>query len=118
MPWAYDAFGLPAEQYAVQTGQHPRKTTEDNIVIMRRQLRRLGLGFDDRRSYATIDEDYYRWTQWIFTQIRESWYDPQAVRPTAPWGGAADQRAGRRLGRRDSGRCPSRPGGPGRSCRP
>ena len=69
----YDAFGLPAEQYAVQTGQHPRKTTEDNIVIMRRQLRRLGLGFDDRRSYATIDEDYYRWTQWIFNQIRSSW---------------------------------------------
>ena len=84
----YDAFGLPAEQYAVQTGQHPRKTTEDNIVIMRRQLRRLGLGFDDRRSYATIDEDYYRWTQWIFTQIRESWYDPQAVRPDGSVGAA------------------------------
>ena len=84
----YDAFGLPAEQYAVQTGQHPRKTTEDNIVIMRRQLRRLGLGFDDRRSYATIDEDYYRWTQWIFTQIRESWYDPQAVRPDGSRGAA------------------------------
>ncbi len=84
----YDAFGLPAEQYAVRTGQHPRKTTEDNIVIMRRQLRRLGLGFDDRRSYATIDEDYYRWTQWIFTQIRESWYDPQAVRPDGSSGAA------------------------------
>ncbi|HRC64538.1 MAG TPA: leucine--tRNA ligase [Dermatophilaceae bacterium] len=84
----YDAFGLPAEQYAVQTGQHPRKTTEDNIVIMRRQLRRLGLGFDDRRSYATIDEDYYRWTQWIFTQIRESWYDPEAVRPDGSHGAA------------------------------
>ena len=84
----YDAFGLPAEQYAVQTGQHPRKTTEDNIVIMRRQLRRLGLGFDDRRSYATIDEDYYRWTQWIFTQIRESWYDPEAVRPDGSLGAA------------------------------
>ncbi len=84
----YDAFGLPAEQYAVQTGQHPRKTTEDNIVIMQRQLRRLGLGFDNRRSYATIDEDYYRWTQWIFGQIRESWYDPQAVRPDGSSGAA------------------------------
>ncbi len=84
----YDAFGLPAEQYAVQTGQHPRKTTEDNIVIMKRQLRRLGLGFDDRRSYATIDEDYYRWTQWIFTQIREAWYDPTVVRADGSLGAA------------------------------
>ncbi|PID96067.1 MAG: leucine--tRNA ligase [Actinomycetales bacterium] len=84
----YDAFGLPAEQYAVQTGQHPRKTTEDNIVIMRRQLRRLGLGFDDRREFATIDEDYYRWTQWIFTRIRESWYDPDAERADGGRGAA------------------------------
>lgn len=77
----YDAFGLPAEQYAVQTGQHPRKTTEDNIVIMARQLRRLGLGHDDRRSIRTIDPDYYRWTQWIFLQIFNSWYDGEAERP-------------------------------------
>ena len=56
----YDAFGLPAEQYAVQTGQHPRKTTEDNMVVMKRQLRRLGLGHDDRRTIATIDPDYYQ----------------------------------------------------------
>ena len=84
----YDAFGLPAEQYAVQTGQHPRKTTEDNMVVMRRQLRRLGLGFDDRRSYATIDEDYFRWTQWIFLQIYNSWYDPDAVRPDGGRGAA------------------------------
>ncbi len=77
----YDAFGLPAEQYAVQTGQHPRTTTEDNIVIMARQLRRLGLGHDDRRAIRTIDPDYYRWTQWIFLQIFESWYDAEAVRP-------------------------------------
>ena len=76
----YDAFGLPAEQYAVQTGQHPRKTTEENMVTMRRQLRRLGLGFDDRRTFATIDEDYYRWTQWIFLKIWDSWYDVDAVR--------------------------------------
>ncbi|HEX5969049.1 MAG TPA: class I tRNA ligase family protein [Intrasporangium sp.] len=76
----YDAFGLPAEQYAVQTGQHPRKTTEENMTVMRRQLRRLGLGFDNRRSFATIDEDYYRWTQWIFLQIWDAWYDEDAVR--------------------------------------
>ncbi|GAB3111797.1 leucine--tRNA ligase [Janibacter alkaliphilus] len=76
----YDAFGLPAEQYAVQTGQHPRVTTEENIVTMRRQLRRLGLGFDERRTFATIDPDYYRWTQWIFLQIYSAWYDEDAVR--------------------------------------
>ena len=81
----YDAFGLPAEQYAVQTGQHPRKTTEENIVIMRRQLRRLGLAHDARRSFATIDPDYVRWTQWIFLQIFNSWYDVDAdkARPIA-----------------------------------
>jgi leucyl-tRNA synthetase len=77
----YDAFGLPAEQFAVQTGQHPRKTTEENMVVMKRQLRRLGLGHDDRRTIATIDPGYYKWTQWIFTQIYNSWYDPEAVRP-------------------------------------
>ncbi|QKE86041.1 leucine--tRNA ligase [Arthrobacter sp. NEB 688] len=76
----YDAFGLPAEQYAVQTGQHPRKTTEENIAIMARQLRRLGLGHDDRRAIRTIDPDYYRWTQWIFLQIFNSWYDHDAPR--------------------------------------
>ncbi|MDQ6715176.1 MAG: leucine--tRNA ligase, partial [Actinomycetota bacterium] len=84
----FDAFGLPAEQYAVRTGQHPRKTTEENMVVMRRQLRRLGLGFDNRRSYATIDEDYYRWTQWIFLQIYSSWYDPSAVRADGSTGAA------------------------------
>ena len=77
----FDAFGLPAEQYAVQTGQHPRVTTEANIAIMQRQLRRLGLAHDPRRTFATIDPDYVRWTQWIFLQIFESWYDEDAVRP-------------------------------------
>jgi len=71
----YDAFGLPAEQYAVQTGQHPRKTTEDNIATMRRQLRRLGLAHDSRRSVATTDLEFYRWTQWIFLQVFGSWFD-------------------------------------------
>ena len=77
----YDAFGLPAEQFAVQTGQHPRTTTEANMVVMKRQLRRLGLGHDDRRTIATIDPDYYTWTQWIFLQIFNSWYDAEAPRP-------------------------------------
>ncbi|OAP27078.1 MULTISPECIES: leucine--tRNA ligase [Amycolatopsis] len=74
----YDAFGLPAEQYAVQTGTHPRTTTEQNIATMRRQLKRLGLGHDERRSIETIDPDYYKWTQWIFLQIFNSYYDSDA----------------------------------------
>ena len=74
----YDAFGLPAEQYAVQSGQHPRVTTEHNIAIMRRQLRRLGLAHDPRRSVATIDVEFYRWTQWIFLQIFNAWFDEAA----------------------------------------
>ncbi|HZM84776.1 MAG TPA: leucine--tRNA ligase [Candidatus Limnocylindrales bacterium] len=71
----FDAFGLPAEQYAVQTGTHPRKTTEENSVRYREQLRMLGLAHDSRRSVATTDVGYYRWTQWIFLQIFNSWYD-------------------------------------------
>ncbi|MGK5544102.1 leucine--tRNA ligase [Streptomyces sp. URMC 127] len=81
----FDAFGLPAEQYAVQTGTHPRVSTEANIVNMKAQLRRLGLGHDKRRSFATIDPAYYKWTQWIFLQIFNSWYDEEAkkARPIA-----------------------------------
>jgi leucyl-tRNA synthetase len=81
----FDAFGLPAEQYAIQTGQHPATTTYGNIDVFRRQLRRLGLGHDERRSFATTDEHYYRWTQWIFLQIFNSWYDTEAqkARPIA-----------------------------------
>ena len=73
----YDAFGLPAEQYAIQTGTHPRTTTVANIANMRRQLGSLGLGHDKRRSVATIDPEFYRWTQWIFLQIYQSWFDEQ-----------------------------------------
>ncbi|MGW2591442.1 leucine--tRNA ligase [Streptomyces sp. NPDC001515] len=76
----FDAFGLPAEQYAVQTGTHPRISTEANIANMTAQLRRLGLGHDKRRSFATIESEYYKWTQWIFLQIFNSWYDTDADR--------------------------------------
>ena len=72
----FDAFGLPAEQYAVQTGTHPRARTEANIVNFRRQLGRLGLGHDQRRSFSTTDVDFYKWTQWIFLQIYNAWFDP------------------------------------------
>jgi leucyl-tRNA synthetase len=71
----FDAFGLPAEQYALQTGQHPATTTDQNIVVFRRQLRALGLGHDQRRSVRTTDPAFYRWTQWIFAQIFNSFYD-------------------------------------------
>ncbi|WP_068002549.1 leucine--tRNA ligase [Nocardia pseudobrasiliensis] len=81
----YDAFGLPAEQYAVQTGAHPRVTTESNIANMRRQLDRLGLGHDRRRSFSTTDPEFYKWTQWIFLRIYNAWYDTSAnkARPIA-----------------------------------
>lgn len=76
----FDAFGLPAEQYAVQTGTHPRTTTEANIARYKAQLRRLGLAHDERRSVATIEADFYRWTQWVFLQIYNAWYDSEAKR--------------------------------------
>lgn len=81
----YDAFGLPAEQYAIQTGTHPRTTTMANIENMTRQLDALGLGHDRRRSVATTDPEFYRWTQWIFLQIFNSWFDDeqQKARPIA-----------------------------------
>jgi leucyl-tRNA synthetase len=83
--FGYDAFGLPAEQYAIETGQHPQVTTGENIANMRRQLRRLGLGHDPRREVATTDASYYRWTQWIFLQLFNSWVDERTgeARPIA-----------------------------------
>lgn len=74
----FDAFGLPAEQYAVQTGTHPRIRTEANIVNFRRQLGRLGFGHDNRRSFSTTDVEFYKWTQWIFLQIYNAWFDAAA----------------------------------------
>ncbi len=76
----FDAFGLPAEQYAIQTGTHPRTRTEANIVNFRRQLARLGFGHDSRRSFSTTDVEFYKWTQWIFLQIYNAWYDGDANR--------------------------------------
>lgn len=75
----FDAFGLPAEQYALQTNQHPRVTTDANIENMLSQLRILGLFHDEDRRFATTDADYYRWTQWIFLQLFHSFYDETAV---------------------------------------
>lgn len=68
-PMGYDSFGLPAEQYAIKTGEHPRKITYENIATFRRQLKMLGFSYDWDREIATTDEDYVRWTQWIFLQL-------------------------------------------------
>src|SRR6266545_4738281 len=76
----FDTFGLPAEQYAISTGQHPRVTTERNVEVFRAQLRRLGLAHDPRRGIVTSDTDYYGWTQWIFLRIFDAWYDLRAGR--------------------------------------
>jgi leucyl-tRNA synthetase len=74
-PQGYDSFGLPAEQYAIQTGQHPAVTTEKNINTYRRQLDQIGFSFDWSREVRTSSPDYYKWTQWIFIQLFNSWYD-------------------------------------------
>jgi leucyl-tRNA synthetase len=74
-PMGYDSFGLPAEQYAIQTGQHPAITTETNINRYREQLDNLGFSFDWSREVRTSDPDYYKWTQWIFMQLFNSWYN-------------------------------------------
>jgi leucyl-tRNA synthetase len=74
-PQGYDSFGLPAEQYAIQTGQHPAKTTEENIATYRRQLDRIGFSFDWSREVRTSNPEYYKWTQWIFIQLFNSWYN-------------------------------------------
>lgn len=76
----FDAFGLPAEQHAIATGIHPRENTEANVTVYRRQLRALGLAHDDRRSVATTDESFYRWTQWIFSTIFNAWVDERTGR--------------------------------------
>ncbi len=77
-PMGWDAFGLPAEQYAIQTGVHPEITTRKAIDNFRRQLKRFGFSYDWEREFGTIDPDYYKWTQWIFLKLYNAWFDPQA----------------------------------------
>jgi leucyl-tRNA synthetase len=76
-PMGWDAFGLPAEQYAINTGQHPRKTTEDNITTFKRQIKSLGFSYDWTREVDTTDPGYFKWTQWIFLKIYNSWFNPE-----------------------------------------
>src|SRR5262245_57954370 len=79
-PMGWDAFGLPAEQYAIRTGQHPRKTTETNIATFKRQIKALGFSYDWSREVNTTDPDYFKWTQWIFLQLYNAWFNPQTNR--------------------------------------
>jgi leucyl-tRNA synthetase len=90
-PMGYDAFGLPAEQYAIETGTHPRITTERNIANIRRQIKQLGFSYDWDREFASTDPEYVRWTQWIFLLLFDTWFDPDCA-----WVDAAGKR---RIGR-------------------
>lgn len=85
-PMGWDAFGLPAEQYAIQTGVHPAITTKNAINEFRRQLKRFGFSYDWSREVATIDPEYYRWTQWVFLKLYNAWFDPQGESPAYPDG--------------------------------
>ena len=79
-PMGWDAFGLPAEQYAIKTGQHPAITTRENVVKFKSQLKRIGFSYDWQREINTTDPTYYKWTQWIFLQIYNSWFNPETNR--------------------------------------
>ncbi len=79
-PMGWDAFGLPAEQYAIKTGQHPEITTRENIARFKAQLKRIGFSYDWAREVSTAEPDFYRWTQWIFLQIYHSWFNPKTQR--------------------------------------
>ncbi len=79
-PMGFDAFGLPAEEHAIKTGEHPRSRTEKNIETFRRQLKSLGFSYDWTRELATTDPDYVRWTQWIFLKIYDTWFDADEQR--------------------------------------
>ncbi|MFZ0828737.1 MAG: class I tRNA ligase family protein [Verrucomicrobiia bacterium] len=82
-PMGWDAFGLPAEQYAIKTGQHPRQTTEANVATFKRQIQSLGFSYDWSRELATTDPDYFKWTQWIFLKLYNSWFNPKTNRAEA-----------------------------------
>jgi leucyl-tRNA synthetase len=79
-PMGWDAFGLPAEQYAIKTGQHPRTTTEKNIATFKRQIKSLGFSYDWTREVNTTDPDYFKWSQWIFLKLYNSWFNPATER--------------------------------------
>src|SRR5436190_3487679 len=79
-PMGWDAFGLPAEQYAIKTGQHPRKTTEENIATFKAQLKSIGFSYDWTREVDTTDPNYFKWTQWIFLKLYNSWFNPNTNR--------------------------------------
>jgi leucyl-tRNA synthetase len=79
-PMGWDAFGLPAEQYAIKTGQHPAVTTRENVAKFKSQLKRIGFSYDWQREINTTDPIYYKWTQWIFLQIYNSWFNPETNR--------------------------------------
>ncbi len=106
-PMGWDAFGLPAEQYAIRTGQHPRKTTEENIANFKRQIRSLGFSYDWSREINTTDPGYFKWTQWIFLQIYGAWFNPNSNKaepietlPYPPELGTEEERRAYRDGRR------------------
>jgi leucyl-tRNA synthetase len=103
-PMGWDAFGLPAERYAMQTNVHPRITTEENIGTFRRQIKSLGLSYDWEREVNTTDPKYYRWTQWIFLQIYNSWFDKriQKARPISSLVEELEREGSARLGVRNS----------------
>src|SRR4051812_25010581 len=90
-PMGWDAFGLPAEQYAIKTGQHPAATTRENIAKFKSQLKAIGFSYDWQREVNTTDPNYYKWTQWIFLQIYNSWFNPETKRaePLSTYGGNA-----------------------------
>ena len=82
-PMGWDAFGLPAEQYAIKTGQHPAITTRENVAKFKAQLKRIGFSYDWEREINTTDPAYYKWTQWIFLQIYNSWFNPETKKGRA-----------------------------------
>ena len=88
-PMGWDAFGLPAEQFAIKTGQHPRVTTERNIARFKEQLQSIGFSYDWAREFSTTDPDYFRWTQWIFLKLYNSWFNPMTrkAEPIATYAG-------------------------------
>ena len=111
-PMGYDAFGLPAEQYAIQTGQHPAVTTEQNIARYREQMDKIGFSYDWSREVRTCEPEYYKWTQWAFLKMFAHYYnhatpstEPRAWMPHAPQSFSSQPRSGVRRARPSVSRC-------------